>query len=82
MTLYRGVFPFLMEFQENPEGSIQDALSVLHEKEGFEAEEKVVVLANILTGEGFCTSLQIRSIPAIKDIFSSEGRFSKNSSSR
>jgi len=65
MTLYRGVYPFLMEFQENPEGSIQDALRVLHEKEGFEATEKVVVLANILTGEGFCTSLQIRSIPAV-----------------
>jgi pyruvate kinase len=65
MTLYRGVFPFLMEFQENPEGSIQDALSVLHKKEGFEPAEKVVVLANILTGEGFCTSLQIRSIPAV-----------------
>jgi len=80
MTLYRGVFPFLMEFQENPEGSIQDALRVLHEKEGFEAEEKVVVLANILTGEGFCTSLQIRSIPAITDIFPSEGRFSNHSS--
>jgi pyruvate kinase len=64
MTLYRGVFPFLMEFQENPEGSIQNALSFLHEKEGFEAKEKVVVLANIITGEGFSTSLQIRSIPA------------------
>jgi hypothetical protein len=54
-----------MEFQENPEGSIQNALSFLHEKEGFEAKEKVVVLANILTGEGFSTSLQIRSIPAV-----------------
>ena len=64
MTLYRGVYPFLMELQENPEGSIQDALRILHEKEGFEPEEKVVVLANILTGEGYCTSLQIRSIPA------------------
>ena len=65
MTLYRGVYPFLMELQENPEGSIQDALSILHEKEGFEPEEKVVVLANILTGEGYCTSLQIRTIPTV-----------------
>ena len=63
MTLYRGVFPFLMEFHENPEDSIQNALTFLHEKEGFDAKEKVVVLANILTGEGFSTSLQIRSIP-------------------
>jgi pyruvate kinase len=65
MILYRGVHPFLMEFQENPEGTIQDALRILLEKEGFAAKEKVVVLANILTGEGFCTSLQIRSIPAV-----------------
>jgi len=65
MTLYRGVYPFLMELQENPEGSIQDALRILHEKEGFEPEEKVVVLANILTGEGYCTSLQIRTIPTV-----------------
>ena len=65
MTLYRGVYPFLMEFQDNPEVRIQDALSILHEKEGFEPEVKVVVLANILTGEGYCTSLQIRSIPGV-----------------
>ena len=65
MILYRGVHPFLMVFQENPEGTIQDALRILLEKEGFAAKEKVVVLANILTGEGFCTSLQIRSIPAV-----------------
>ena len=63
MTIYRGVRPFLMELQENPEGSIQDALSILQKREGFEPDEKVVVLANIITGEGYSTSLQIRSIP-------------------
>jgi pyruvate kinase len=57
MTLYRSVYPFLMEFQK--------ALGILQEKEGFAAEEQVVVLANILTGEGYCTSLQIRTIPAV-----------------
>ena len=65
MTLYRGVHPLLMEFQKNPEDTIQDALRILLEKEGFESAEKVVVLANIITGEGFCTSLQIRSIPLV-----------------
>ncbi|MBC8258969.1 MAG: pyruvate kinase [SAR324 cluster bacterium] len=64
MTLFRSVFPFLMEFRENPEDTIQDALRFLSKNEGFEATEQVVVLANILTGEGFRTSLQIRSIPA------------------
>ena len=65
MTLYRSVYPFLMEFRKNPEDTIQNALRILKEKEGFAAEEQVVVLANILTGEGYCTSLQIRTIPAV-----------------
>ena len=65
MTLYRSVYPFLMEFRKNPEDTIQNALRILKEKEGFAAEEQVVVLANLITGEGYCTSLQIRSIPAV-----------------
>ena len=64
MTLFRGVYPFLMEFRENPDENIQYALQLLRENEGFEATEQVVVLANILTGEGYRTSLQIRSIPS------------------
>jgi len=66
MALYRGVFPFLMKFRVNPEETIQDALMILSEKKGFLAKEKVVVLANILTGEGYSTSLQIRTIPSQK----------------
>jgi len=63
MALYRGVFPFLMEFQVNPEETIQDALKILSKREGFVSNDKVVVLANILTGEGYSTSLQVRSVP-------------------
>ena len=65
MTLYRGVYPILMEFNNNPEDTIQNALRILKEKEGFAAEEQVVVLANLITGEGYCSSLQVRSIPAV-----------------
>jgi pyruvate kinase len=65
MTLYRSVYPFLMEFRKNPEDTIQNALRILKETEGFATEEQVVVLANLITGEGYCTSLQIRSIPAV-----------------
>jgi len=65
MTLYRGVYPIFMEFSKNPEDTIQNALRILKEKEGFAAEEQVVVLANLITGEGYCTSLQIRTIPAV-----------------
>jgi len=65
MTLYRGVYPILMEFNNNPEDTIQNALRILKEKEGFATEEQVVVLANLITGEGYSTSLQVRSIPAV-----------------
>ena len=65
MTLYRGVYPILMEFSKNPEDTIQNALRILKEKEGFAAKEQIVVLANLITGEGYSTSLQIRSIPAV-----------------
>ena len=65
MTLYRGVYPILMEFSKNPEETIQNALIILKEKEGFPAKEQVVVLANLITGEGYTTSLQIRSIPHV-----------------
>ena len=63
MTLYRSVYPFLMEFRKNPEDTILNALRILEEKEGFATEEHVVVLANLITGEGYCTSLQVRAIP-------------------
>ena len=62
--LYRGVYPFLLELQHNPENTIQNALKVLKKTKDFSSEEHVVVLANILTGEGYNTSLQIRTIPA------------------
>ena len=65
MTLYRSVYPFLMEFRKNPEDTIQNALRILKEKEGFATEEQVVVLANLITGEGYSTSLQVRSIPSV-----------------
>ena len=64
--LYRGVYPFLLRLQDNPENTIQDALKILKKTGNFSAEEQVIVLANILTGEGYNTSLQIRTIPAGK----------------
>ena len=62
--MYRGVYPFLLKLKKNPEDTIQDALKILKNTGNFYSEEKVVVLANILTGEGYNTSLQIRTIPA------------------
>jgi len=62
--LYRGVYPFLLELQDNPEDTIQNALKILKKTGNFSTEEQVIVLANILTGEGYNSSLQIRTLPA------------------
>ena len=62
--IYRGVYPFFLKLQDNPEDTIQDALKILKNTRNFSAEEQVIVLANILTGEGYNTSLQIRTISA------------------
>ena len=62
--IYRGVYPFLLKLKKNPEDTIQDALKMLNNIGAFSADEQVIVLANILTGEGFNTSLQIRTIPS------------------
>ena len=56
----------MLKLQDNPEDTIQDALKILKNTRNFSAEEQVIVLANILTGEGYNTSLQIRTIPADK----------------
>ena len=62
--MYRGVYPFLLKLKKNPEDTIQDALKILKNTGRFSSQEQVIVLANILTGEGYNTSLQIRTIPA------------------
>ena len=56
----------MLKLQDNPEDTIQDALKILKNTRNFSTEEQVIVLANILTGEGYNTSLQIRTIPAGK----------------
>ncbi len=63
-VLYRGVYPFLLKLKKNPEDNIQDALKMLKDTRNFNSNEQVIVLANILTGEGFNTSLQVRTIPS------------------
>ena len=63
-VLYRGVYPFLLKLKKNPEDTIQDALKMLKNIGHFNSNEQVIVLANILTGEGFNTSLQVRTIPS------------------
>jgi pyruvate kinase len=60
----RSVYPFLVEdFSINPEFTLEQALRTLRDREGYQRGEQFMVLANILTAEGFVNSLQVRKIP-------------------
>ena len=60
----RSVYPFLVEdFSINPEFTLEQALRTLRDREGCQRGDQFMVLANILTAEGFVNSLQVRKIP-------------------
>ena len=56
--------PFLVEdFSINPEFTLEQSLRTLRDREGYQRGDQFMVLANILTAEGFVNSLQVRKIP-------------------
>ena len=63
MMLGRGVRPFRIAFGQDPEKTLQTAFNVLKEREGFKAEEKVVVISDVLAGSGKIDAIQIRHLP-------------------
>ncbi len=63
-TLFRGVIPLMMEYQDDPENSFLHALQILKEQENFESGEQIILFANLLTSEGYCPSFQIRTSPS------------------
>ncbi|MBT6024369.1 MAG: hypothetical protein HOH12_03885 [Gammaproteobacteria bacterium] len=50
-----------MAFSSNPEKTLQRAFDVLREKEGFAANDKVVVISDVLADQP-TEAIQIRSI--------------------
>ena len=63
MTLGRGIRPFRIAFSQDPEKTLQTAFNVLKEREGFQSEEKVVVISDVLAGSGKIDAIQIRYLP-------------------
>jgi len=63
MTLGRGIRPFRIAFSQDPEKTLQTAFNVLKEREGFQSEEKVVVISDVLAGSGKIDAIQIRHLP-------------------
>ena len=63
LMLLRGVYPYLLQFSEDPEETIQNALTLLKEKQDMPEGVSIVVIADIMTGEGYVNCLQIRTLP-------------------
>ena len=47
MTLGRGIRAFRIAFSQDPEKTLQTAFNVLKKREGFQSEEKVVVISDV-----------------------------------
>ncbi|MEC7130622.1 MAG: pyruvate kinase alpha/beta domain-containing protein, partial [SAR324 cluster bacterium] len=63
LMLLRGVYPYLLKFDEDPELTIQNALRLLKKKQDMPSGISIVVVADIMTGEGYVNCLQVRTLP-------------------
>lgn len=61
LFLNRGVMAHRILFSRDPEKSIQNALTILKTREGFQPGDRVVVLSDIIAGAGI-DAIQIRTI--------------------
>ena len=61
LALNRAVYAHRMAFSSDPEKTLQRAFDVLREKEGFAANDKVVVISDVLADQP-TEAIQIRSI--------------------
>ncbi|QDS97610.1 pyruvate kinase [Adhaeretor mobilis] len=57
-----GVEPFLMDFSDDPEETIKDALAYLKRRQWCDGGEWMVVITNVLAGETVIDSMQLRQV--------------------
>lgn len=62
MTLNRNLYPFKIEFKEDPELTLAQAFNMLKEKAGFETGDTVVVISDVLIDKD-SVGIQVRYIP-------------------
>ena len=66
LMLNRGVYSHRTAFSNNPEKTIQTALSVLRQREGLGAEERVVVISDVLAA-GPVDAIQLRTVGEVSN---------------
>ncbi len=61
LILNRNLTPFRTAFSSDPHKTLQNAFDVLKQRAGFETDDKVVVISDVLSGAGI-EAIQIRQI--------------------
>ncbi len=59
LSLNRAVYSYRIEFSREPEKTLQRALTILREREGFASRDKVVVISDVLA-ERNSDAIQLR----------------------
>jgi pyruvate kinase len=62
MRMLRGVEPFLMKFDPDPEATVQKAIGLLRAQGHVSPGDKVVVVSDILAADRLINSIQLRNV--------------------
>ena len=68
MLLYRGVYPFRIDFSKDPEKTIQNAFNILLKRKILPINSTVVVVSDILAGENLVDAIQVRRLEEVKPL--------------
>lgn len=62
LNLYWGVIPYRIDFSKDPEKTIQRAIKLLESKKILHKGDNVIIVSDILAGEEFVETIQVRQI--------------------
>jgi len=62
LTLSRGIIPYQIEFSENPEITINNAMNRLKSDEVIKKSDEIVVISDIIAGEEKVQTIQVRKV--------------------
>lgn len=62
MRMLRGVEPFQIKFESDPEATVQKAIALLHSQGFVKSGDKVVVVSDILARDRLINSIQLRNV--------------------
>jgi pyruvate kinase len=63
LLMYWGVEPFLMDFEEDPEVTVQNAFTRLKSRGWVESRSHIVAISNVFAGERVVDTIQYRQVP-------------------